>query len=283
MASSLTTRRPALKRPTYWDGIKEAFLERANLAVLASAAVPFLAQPAIHLPVFYTAALAALGGLEACWLLWAPFLPAYQSRMLMRRILRAQADRERERKRLALGLTPELGTRYQEVRRLYDDIRQGARDSGTVANDLLSEELDKLDALLDAFLRLLCTWLRYRRYLNKTDENAIVKDLAHLRGKLERTQDSDTQRIIRQNLEILEKRLERIEAIQKGYLNLQAQLEVIEDTFQLINDQMVSLRTPDALGIDLNQIVSGVEMTESVLQETNALIADHPYLAVERG
>lgn len=274
--------RPALKRPSYWDGVKEAFLERANLAILAGAALPVLAQPAIHLPAFYPAVVAGLAGLEACWLMWAPFLPAYQARMLRKRWQRAVADREKERRRLAQSLTPELGTRYQEVRRLYDDIRQGARDSGTVANDLLAEELDKLDALLDAFLRLLCTWLRYRRYLNRTDENAIVKDLAHLRGKLDRTQDGDTHRIIRQNLEILEKRLERIEAIQKGYLNLQAQLEVIEDTFQLINDQMVSLRTPDALGIDLNQIVSGVEMTESVLQETNALI-DNQYLAAERG
>lgn len=273
---------PALKRPSYWDGVKEAFLERANLVVLTGAALPILAQPALHLPSYYTAMIAGIAGLEACWLMWAPFLPAYQARMLRKRWTRALAERERERKRLAASLTPELGTRYQEVRRLYDDIRQGARDSGAVANDLLAEELDKLDALLDAFLRLLCTWLRYRRYLNRTDENAIVKDLAHLRGKIERTQDSDTQRIIRQNLEILEKRLERIEAIQKGYLNLQAQLEVIEDTFQLINDQMVSLRTPDALGIDLNQIVSGVEMTEAVLQETNALIADQ-YLAVERG
>lgn len=274
--------RPALKRPTYWDGVKEAFLERVNLAVLVGAALPLFAQPAAHPPAFYPAVLAGLAGLEACWLLWAPFLPAYQARMLRKRWQRALVERERERKRLAQSLTPELNTRYQEVRRLYDDIRQGARDSGAVANELLAEELDKLDALLDAFLRMLSTWLRYRRYLNRTDENAIVKDLAHLRGKLERTQDPDTQRIIRQNLEILEKRLERIEAIQKGYLNLQAQLEVVEDTFQLINDQMVSLRTPDALGVDLGQIVSGVEMTESVLQETNALIENH-FLAAERG
>jgi hypothetical protein len=45
---------------------------------------------------------------------------------------------------------------------------------------------------------------------------------------------------------------------------------------------MVSLRAPGAIRIDLNKIVSGVEMTEAVLQETNALIADQ-YLAVERG
>jgi len=259
-----------IRRPSYLDGVREAFLERVNLAVLTATAVPLLVG---HPPAFYGVLAAGVVGLEACWLLWAPFVPAFQRRLIGRLIARNQAEKERERKRLGATLTPELGSRYQEVRRLYDDIRQGARDSGTVAQELLAEELDKLDALLDAFLRLLCTWLRYRRYLNRTDENAIVKDLAHLRGKIERTTDPDTQRIIRQNLEILEKRLERIEAIQKGYLNLQAQLEVIEDTFQLINDQMVSLRTPDALGVDLNQIVSGVEMTEAVLQETNALIA----------
>jgi len=273
--------RPVIKRPTYWEGVKEAFLEKGNVAVLAGASLPLLISHGAPLSAAYLAGLLAVGTAEVCWLLWAPFLPAYQQRLRGKRYRRIQAEKERDRKRLVADLTPELGTRYQEVRRLYDDIRQGARDSGSVANDLLAEELDKLDALLDAFLRLLCTWLRYRRYLNRTDENAIVKDIAHLRGKLERTGDTDTQRIIRQNLEILEKRLERIEAIQKGYLNLQAQLEVIEDTFHLINDQMVSLRTPDALGIDLNQIVSGVEMTEAVLQETNALIAD-PYMAAER-
>jgi DNA repair exonuclease SbcCD ATPase subunit len=275
------TNRPVIKRPTYWEGVKEAFLEKGNVAVLAGASLPLLISNGGPLSTAYVAGLLAVGAAEVCWLMWAPFLPAYQQRLRVKRHRRIQAEKERDRKRVVSDLTPELGTRYQEVRRLYDDIRQGARDSGSVANDLLAEELDKLDALLDAFLRLLCTWLRYRRYLNRTDENAIVKDIAHLRGKLERTGDSDTQRIIRQNLDILEKRLERIEAIQKGYLNLQAQLEVIEDTFHLINDQMVSLRTPDALGIDLNQIVSGVEMTEAVLQETNALIADQ-YMAAER-
>ncbi len=272
---------PIARRPTYWEGVKAAFLERANLAMVAGATLPIALAPAIALPHYYGGVLAALGGLEVCYLLWAPFVPGYQRRLIRGRYKRSQADKERDRKRLVASLTPELGTRYQEVRRLYDDIRQGARDSGAVANDLLAEELEKLDALLDAFLRLLVTWLRYRRYLNRTDENAIVKEIAHLRGRLERTYDADTQRITRQNLEILEKRLERIEAIQRDYLNLQAQLEVIEDTFQLVNDQMVSLRSPGALGIDLNQIVSGVEMTEAVLQETNALIADQ-YMAAER-
>ncbi|MBM3266145.1 MAG: hypothetical protein FJZ01_00730 [Candidatus Sericytochromatia bacterium] len=272
---------PLVRRPTYWEGVKAAFLERANLAVLTCAALPLALAPAIAVPHHYGAVLAAVAACEGVYLLWAPFVPGYQRRLLRGRSRRQQAEKERDRKRMVTALTPELGTRYQEVRRLYDDIRQGARDSGAVANDLLAEELDKLDALLDAFLRLLVTWLRYRRYLNKTDENAIVKEVAHLRGRLERNLDTDTQRITRQNLDILEKRLERIEAIQRDYLNLQAQLEVIEDTFQLVNDQMVSLRAPGALGIDLGQIVSGVEMTEAVLQETNALISDQ-MLAAER-
>jgi hypothetical protein len=211
---------PLVRRPTYWEGVKAAFLERANLGLLACAAVPVALSPALTAPGYYGGILAALGGVEVCYLLWAPFMPAYQRRLIKGRIRRARADRERERRRAVSSLTPELGTRYQEVRRLYDDIRQGARDSGAVANDLLAEELDKLDALLDAFLRLLITWLRYRRYLNKTDENAVIKEIAHLRGRMERTLDADTQRITRQNLEILEKRLERIEAIQRDYLNL---------------------------------------------------------------
>lgn len=260
-----------MAKEKYWFGVQQAFMERLNLLMIGAGAVSAaILHPPLTPHVLAGAAALAVG--EAVWTLGAPLLPLYQYRMRQKRLARKRAERDRSLKRLLATLSPELGRRFNEVKRLHEDIRAAARDTGAVASDLLAEELDKLEALQEAFLRLLATWMRYRQYLNKTDENAIVKDLAHLRGKLERTIDPDTQRIIKQNLDILEKRLERIEAIQRGYLNLQAHLEVIEDTFQLINDQMVSMRTPDALKIDLAQIVSGVEMTEAVLQETNALI-----------
>lgn len=191
-----------------------------------------------------------------------------------RREVARRKARDLEIRRLLESLTPELGQRYLILKRLEQDIRAAASETGTVVSELLAEELDKLEALLSAFLRLLMASLRYRQYLIRTDESAILKDIAHLRGKRERTVDPATRRIIEQNLDILHKRHERFGAIQRGYFHVQAQLEVVEDTFHLVSDQMVSLRAPDTLKIDLGQIISGVETTEAVLLETNALVAE---------
>ncbi len=218
---------------------------------------------------------AGIGALEAIWLLVAPILPRYQARQRRRQereVLRARAA---ELRRQLSALTPALALRYETVRSLGQSIQAEARQAGAVAADLLAEELDKLEALLAAFLRLLSASQRYRQYLDRTDEGSILKDIEHLRGTLHRMADPDTRRILQQNLDILDKRRERFVAIHRAYLNVQAQLDVIEDTFHLIDDQMVSLRAPDNVRIDLDQIISSVETTEEVLLETSALIAEY--------
>ncbi len=217
---------------------------------------------------------AGVAALEAIWLLVAPVLPRYQALQRRREGDRFVRAREAEIRRQLSLLTPELALRYETVRRLGSSIQAEARQAGAVAADLLAEELDKLEALLAAFLRLLSASQRYRQYLDRTDEGSILKDIEHLRGTLHRMADPDTRRILQQNLDILDKRRERFVAIQRGYLNVQAQLDVIEDTFHLIDDQMVSLRAPDNVRTDLDQIISGVEITEEVLLETSALIAE---------
>ena len=265
-ASARAGLREKAEQPSY---VKMAFANPFNLSLLAGG----LAASAITLnPIPAVVAI----GLEGLWLLHGP------DSKLLRRFLwdpRVEASRKAQeavaRQIRLQGLAPEsrgrvdtLSTRRQEIGRL-------AAQNPAFTGELLRSELVKADRLVDAFIDLSLTCARYETYLDSIDDRTLQRDVDKYAAAVRSGAIDDPRTGLSQkNLAIVLKRQERMKEI-KRYLGVaKGQLDLIENSFQLIADQIVTMQSPQELSGQLDELLDGVEAIRETARDTEALLGD---------
>lgn len=247
--------------------LKYAFANPYNLTLLLGA----LAASAITLNPFL--AIAALG-LEGLWLLHAP-----ESKLLkrilwdpkfekLRRALEQQALNERieslpERKRERVEY---LVARQQEIRRL-------AAQNPSFTGELLRGELVKTGRLVEAFLEMTLTCGRYEDYLASVSLPDLERDRQRWENAVEQAKEEGPRvEIAKKNLAIILKRQERLKEIRNYLAIAYGQLDLIENSFQLIADQIVTMQSPQELSGQLDELLDGVESIKQTAADTEKLL-----------
>jgi hypothetical protein len=250
--------------------VKMALLNPYNLSLLGGglAASVLTMNPLL--------ALATLG-LEALWLLHAP-----DSRRLrhllwdprfdrLRRSIEA-AERAERLKQLAAGPRARVETlvaRREEIQRL-------AAQNPSFTGELLRGELVKTDRLVNAFMDMALTCARYESYLDSVDLGQLERDRQRYARSAE--QEGPPGEIARKNLAVVDKRVDKVDEIRRYLVVARGQLDLIENSFQLIADQIVTMHSPQELSGQLDELLDGVEAIRETTRDTEALLA-----AVERG
>jgi hypothetical protein len=186
----------------------------------------------------------------------------------MRREARAQ---EREARLRLLGVgdrsrVDDLVARQAEIQRL-------AAENPSLTGDLLRNELKKTDKLVEAFIEMAVTSARYDAYLQSVDLEALEDDRARLERDIKLGKDGGSQvDLARKNLAIILKRLEKMKEIQRYLQVARGQLDLIENSFQLIADQIVTMQSPQELSGQLNELLDGVESIRQTAVETEAIL-----------
>lgn len=247
--------------------LKEAFANPYNLSLLLGS----LAASVLTLNPFI--AVAALG-LEGLWLLHGP------DSSLLRRLL---WDPKFEKLRLAL----EAQERAERTRNLQDsdqrrvealvarqqEINTLAAENPSFTGDLLRNELLKTSRLVDAFIDMAVTCARYEEYLNSVDAAQIKKERQRWASEVESSAQDDVQAdIAKRNLSILDKRIERMAEIRRYVKIARGQLDLIENSFQLIADQIVTMQSPHELSGQLDELLDGVEAIKQTAADTEKLL-----------
>jgi len=247
--------------------LKYAFANPYNMSLFGGA----LAAAGLTLnPVLAVAAI----GLEALWLLHAPdskrlrhllwdpkFEQVREALLAQERAGRLQLISEDDRARVQ-----RLIERQQQIRRL-------AAANPSFTGELLRAELLKADRLVDAFIDMAVTCTRYEQYLDSVD----LGDLAHERTRWEAAVKSAPENdasigIAKQNLAIILKRLDKLKEI-KNYLTMaRGQLDLIDNSFQLIADQVVTMQSPQQLSGQLDELLDGVESIRQTAVDTDRIL-----------
>ena len=211
-------------------------------------------------------------GMEALWMLFAP-----DSRLLRKLWFdkRHQEDLEAARKAeldAKFKLLPEPDAmRCLALREKQEQINKLAQENPAFTVDLLSGELQKLDDLVRAFVELSVTCARYQEYLGSVDVDEIERDLRRYHQILDKG-EGDKRTLAQKNIAVLEKRKEKYAEI-RGYLSsARGQLELIENTFRLLADQIVTMRSPTELSGQLDDLLDGVEAVRQTTRETDKLL-----------
>lgn len=247
--------------------LKFAFQNPYNLSLFAGA----LAAAGLTLnPVL---AIAALGA-EALWLLHAPDSARLQHLLWDPRFERIRSVLlEQERAARMTMLDDEARGRVQRLVDRQQEIRRLASQNPSFTGDLLRGELVKTDKLVDAFIDLAVTCSRYEQYLITVDVASVERE----RGRWEKTAKNGDAAgpeldIAKRNLAILGKRLDKVKEIRR-YLDVaRGQLDLIENSFQLIGDQIVTMQSPQELSGQLNDLLAGVESIEQSAADTERML-----------
>lgn len=219
--------------------------------------------------------LVALGG-EALWLLHG------SDSKYLRRIL---WDPRLEKIRLAMEAQDrnekmkDLPDSEQErVRGLVDreqQINKLASSNPTFTGDLLRTELVKTHKLVESFLEMALTVNRYENYLGTVDTDALERDMNRWHDRSTAQQASDPERDIAQkNFAVIQKRVERVHEITRYLGVTRAQLDLIENSFQLIADQIVTMQSPNELSGQLDDLLDGVDSIRQTAIDTEKLLTN---------
>jgi hypothetical protein len=248
--------------------LKLAFSNPYNLSlfggVLAAAGLtlnPFLAIVAV--------------GLEALWLLYAP-----DSRRLRHLLWDPKFDQVRQAlvaeeraERLALLQPPER-KRVDQLMARQAQIDRLALQNPSFTGDLLRSELTKTERLVDAFIDMAVTSVRYEAYLKSVDLDALDTHRARLERDIKFGKSGDPQvELTKKNLAIILKRQDKMKEIGRYLGMARGQLDLIENSFQLIADNIVTMQSPQELTGQLNELLDGVESIRQTALETEAMIS----------
>ena len=93
-----------------------------------------------------------------------------------------------------------------------------------------------------------------------------TRDITEVTERINDEQDANTKAILEKRKDVLERRHEYIDKIGSILVNLNDQLELLEDTFGLINDQ-IRARSPDQVLSDIEGVVFQTESMTRLLEE----------------
>ncbi len=193
-----------------------------------------------------------------------------------RRLVRSWQYAEEKRKNevnlqaLFQEIPPEMRLHYAKLDELCCSIRENYSRLSSTSQIFVKEMQDRLDGLLQGYLRLLNAEHQHLQYLRNTNPETIKRE----HDLLERTLASEpakVQEINRKRIEILAKRLEKCNKIHENCEVIHAQCAATEDVLQLIRDQSVTLRDPQQVSDQLEGLVHDVEQTEQTVREVESI------------
>ncbi|MDQ3801979.1 MAG: hypothetical protein M3384_21350 [Acidobacteriota bacterium] len=254
------------EKPSY---LKYTFANPYNLTLLGGA----LVASALTLNPFI--AIAALG-LEGLWLLHGS-----QSRFMQRLLWDPMYEKERlefeQRKRMeqVKKLSPGGQQRVMQLIEKEKQIQQLAMQNPSFTGDLLRGEITKTHNLVNAYIDLAVTCWRYENYLSSIDVQQLENTRRHWQNVIETGKDkADALELdlAKKNLAIINKRIERVAEIRRYLKIAYGQINLIENSFQLLADQIVTMQSPSELSGQLDELLDGVESIKETAKETEQIL-----------
>jgi hypothetical protein len=239
---------------------KEAIKEPVNFWGLAGFAVA-AAYTGNVLPLF----IALL--LEVIYMVVVPVLPTYRRLVDRREKERLIALHKSNRDKLIKTFSPRereaveyLKWQKEQVKKNYIKFT-GAKE--------LPSNLTSLDQRWEDFVDLLDVYRRRKQHLKSINRQAVHNQLSQAFRAAENAPDEKTKRVQQTNVEILKRRLASFDELERSVKLVEGQLQSIENFFGYLNDEIVTMSTPDKFSLlDFEQLSDSIAMTKQMLDAT---------------
>jgi hypothetical protein len=239
---------------------KEAIKEPVNFWGLAGFAVA-AAYTGSVIPLF----IALL--CEIIYIIAVPIMPTYRRLVDRRERERLIALHKSNREKLIKSFSPREREAVEYLRWQKEQIYKnyfkftGARE--------LPSNLTSLDQRWEDFVDLLDVYRRRKQHLKSINRQAVHNQLSQAFRAAESAPDEKTRRIQQTNVEILKRRLASFDELERSVKLVEGQLQSIENFFGYLNDEIVTMSTPEKFSLlDFEQLSDSIAMTKQMLDAT---------------
>jgi hypothetical protein len=246
-----------------------AFFNPYNLSLLAGAATTAAATG------HWWIALCAAAS-EAVWMLFAP-----DSKVLRRLWFDERWEQSKKfavedrREHKFQQLTPADQQRAFNLREQRTRIYQLAKDNPSLTVELLEPEMAKLDNLYEDFLDLALVCGRSERHLGSFDTATMERTWKYYEKQTKDFKDGDQRhKVAAKNLEVIGQRMQRLEQVRKNLQTARGQMDLMENSFRLLADEIITVADPAELGVRLDDLRIGVQAIRETSQDENDLYVE---------
>lgn len=196
-----------------------------------------------------------------------PNLPVYRRHVEQRYKERALAAYKADREALIKSFTQREREAVEYLRWLKAKIQDNYRKF-TGAGELPSN-LKALDQRWEDFVDLLDVYRRRKQHLKTINRTTVHNQLSQAYRAMESAPDDKTKRIQQTNVEILKRRIASFDEIERSVKLVEGQLQSIENFFSYLNDEIVTISTPEKFSLlDFEQLSDSIAMTKQMLDAT---------------
>ena len=138
----------------------------------------------------------------------------------------------------------------------------------------IPQNIQSLDQRWEDFVDLLDVYRRRKHHLRSINRQAVQNQLMQAERAVQSAKDDRERRIQQANVGILQRRVAAFHDIERSVKLVEGQLQSIENFFGLVNDQVVTLPTPERVSsLDFEQLSDSIAMTKQMLEETSDTFA----------
>ena len=205
--------------------------------------------------------------LEAIYIMVVPNLPAYRQMVQRREHQRLLEAHNADREKLIKSFTPREREAVEYLRWLKEKIQDNYRKFTSTAT--LPSNLKALNQRWEDFVDLLDVYRRRKQHLKSINRTAVHNQLSQAFRAMESATDDKTKRIQQTNVEILKRRVASFDEIERSVKLVEGQLQSIENFFSYLNDEIVTISTPEKFSLlDFEQLSDSIAMTKQMLDAT---------------
>jgi hypothetical protein len=239
---------------------KEAVKEPVNFWGLAGFAVA-AAYTGSVIPLLIALAV------EMLYILLVPNLPWYRQLVQTREKERLFLASRTAREKLIKTFTPREREAVEYLRWLKEKIQDNYKKFTGAAQ--LPSNLRTLDQRWEDFVDLLDVYRRRKQHLKSINRQAVHNQLSQAYRAAESSTDDKTKRVQQTNVEILKRRIASFDEIERSVKLVEGQLQSIENFFSYLNDEIVTMSTPEKFSLlDFEQLSDSIAMTKQMLDAT---------------
>ncbi len=204
---------------------------------------------------------------EIAYLFIVPNLPAYRQLVNQREKERLFALNKANREKLIKSFTPREREAVEYLRWQKDKIQENYfKFTGTKE---LPTNLTSLAQRWEDFVDLLDVYRRRKQHLKSINRQAVHNQLSQAFRAAENSPDEKTRRVQQTNVEILKRRLASFDELERSVKLVEGQLQSIENFFGYLNDEIVTMSTPEKFSLlDFEQLSDSIAMTKQMLDQT---------------
>lgn len=204
---------------------------------------------------------------EIVYIMVVPNLPQYRSLVQRRERQRLLEANKAGREKLIKTFTPREREAVEYLRWLKEKIQDNYKKFTGAGS--LPTNLKTLEQRWEDFVDLLDVYRRRKQHLKSINRQAVHNQLSQAYRAAESATDEKTKRIQQTNVEILKRRIASFDEIEQSVKLVEGQLQSIENFFSYLNDEIVTMSTPEKFSLlDFEQLSDSIAMTKQMLDAT---------------